>query len=52
MWYSLAAAQGEQTARKNRLHLEQRMPPAQIAQAQILAQDPSAWSGAGPGVTR
>ena len=46
MWYNLAAAQGEKTAGKNRLHLERRMPPAQIAQAQILAEDPSAQSSA------
>ncbi len=49
MWYNLAAAQGEATALRNRVHLEKLMPPAQIAEAQSLAQDASVKSAsAGP----
>jgi hypothetical protein len=44
MWYNLAASQGEQTALRNRTHLERLMPPAQIAEAQTLAKDASARS--------
>jgi TPR repeat protein len=39
MWFSLAAAQGEQRAVKTLAMAEQRMTPAQIAEAQKLARD-------------
>ena len=39
MWFSLAAAQGEQRAVKTREMAEQRMPPAQINEAQNLARE-------------
>ena len=38
-WYNLAAAQGDETAATNRLDLENRMTPEQIAEAQRLARD-------------
>ena len=39
MWYNLAASQGNDTARKNRDSIEQRMTPQQIADAQRLARE-------------
>ncbi len=39
MWFNLAAAQGDQDALKNRELVEQRMTPAQIAEAQKLARE-------------
>ena len=39
MWFSLAAAQGEQRADQVLAMAEQRMTPAQIAEAQKLARD-------------
>ena len=39
MWFSLAAAQGEQRAVQVLAMAEQRMTPAQIAEAQKLARD-------------
>jgi TPR repeat protein len=39
MWFSLAAAQGEQRAVETLAMAEQRMTPAQIAEAQKLARD-------------
>jgi len=39
MWYSLAAAQGENHARKNHDLLAEKMTPAQIAEAQRLARE-------------
>ena len=40
MWFSLAAAQGEQRAAKNLTEMaERRMTPAQINEAQKLARD-------------
>jgi uncharacterized protein len=39
MWFSLAAAQGEQRAVKTPEMAERRMTPAQIAEAQKLARD-------------
>jgi hypothetical protein len=39
MWFSLAAAQGEQKAVKALDMAERRMTPAQIAEAQKLARD-------------
>jgi TPR repeat protein len=39
MWFNLAAAQGYQVAVKNRDLVEQRMAPAQIAEAQKLARE-------------
>jgi TPR repeat protein len=40
MWFSLAAAQGEQRAAKTLTEMaERRMTPAQIAEAQKLARD-------------
>ena len=39
MWFSLSAAQGEQSAVKGLEMAELRMTPAQIAEAQKLARD-------------
>ena len=40
MWFSLAAAQGEQKAAKTLIEMaERRMTPAQITEAQKLARD-------------
>src|SRR6266403_2023772 len=39
MWFSLSRAQGEQSAVKGLEMVEQRMTPAQIAEAQKLARD-------------
>ena len=39
MWYNLAASQGVDTARKNRVSIERRMTPQQIAEAQRLARE-------------
>jgi TPR repeat protein len=43
MWFSLSAAQGEQSAVKGLEMAEQRMTPAQIDEAQKLARD---WKAA------
>ena len=39
MWFNLAAAQGDAEALANRDHLARMMTPAQIAEAQRLAQE-------------
>jgi len=39
LWFNLAAAQGDQDAAKNLDLVEQRMTPAQLDEAQMLARE-------------
>ncbi len=39
LWFNLAAAQGQEQAKKNRDIVAEKMTPAQIAEAQRLARD-------------